>query len=120
MYQRLTDQLAINAPGQYVHYCPNCKWTHEIHTEPPYRNNGRWTFNGNIFQPTFYPDIRLTVGAYTDEDTGEYLPRSTVCHYYLTDGYLYYQNDFDGAYSGKTLALPVIPAKHYNGIRLIV
>jgi hypothetical protein len=94
----------------YLHWCPACKRGHS------YPIGGvagphNWQFNGNIEEPSFAPSMRIFIPAGPYGDNDEMVAEQTVCHYYLTDGKIIYQNDchHDRGFAGKTVPLEPIP-----------
>lgn len=100
----------------YAHYCPACSELHTIYVRD---SSPSWTFNGDLYKPTFSPSVKIT-GVQTEkingEWTGEFIlgpgdkPLRLCCHYHLEDGLLKYCSDCTHEYSGKTIPLPVLPS----------
>lgn len=101
----------------YTHYCPACK---ELHTIYVRGNSPSWTFNGDLCKPSFSPSMKITgkqiVVNESGEWTGEWVldkagkPLPSCCHYFITNGEIRYCTDCTHEYSGKTIALPVLPS----------
>lgn len=76
----------------WMFYCPGCKENHA------YMNDGRWTFNGNLEQPTFQPSLLYTRGHHPDPPD--------VCHIFMTDGKIQYLSDCTHELAGQTVEVP--------------
>lgn len=88
----LSDVLAKEGHC-YVHWCAGCGWEHLIDVDQPNRNGARWTFDGNVFAPTFSPSINI-VGQ---------------CHYFIRGGQIEYCSDSRHALAGQTVPLSTLP-----------
>lgn len=88
---------AEHADAGWMHWCPGCKDIHAIAVEKPFDNGAKWTFNGNMDQPTFSPSIAVGKPVY--------------CHYFIQDGMIRYCSDSTHALSGQHVPLPSIPAE---------
>ena len=86
------QRLVLESLGQdgthvgWMVFCPACKCGHLF--------DKRWTFNGDIFKPTFTPSMLV--------DRGVNLPR---CHSYVTDGKIQFLSDCTHELAGKTVPL---------------
>jgi hypothetical protein len=103
-------------PIGWAHWCPACRQIHVFNVEQPTRaypefnikGGVRWTFDGNLEQPTFAPSMLISTGGWKRPD-GSTVQRRTVCHYHLQGGVLKYCADSPHALAGKNVALPEIP-----------
>lgn len=82
--------------GLYYFYCPACKQTHEIGTDPD-DQYPVWQFNGNLERPTIRPSVAV-------EST--YRGQRTYCHSFVTDGQIQYLDDCTHELKGQTIELP--------------
>jgi hypothetical protein len=96
------DELIKHSPvfwqrgGNFLHWCRGCGHGH-VYPTP------RWTFNGNVQNPSFTPSMRIFTPK-TDEQ-----PEQTICHYFVTDGKIAYCGDSAHELKGQTLPLEPIP-----------
>lgn len=78
--------------GHISYMCPGCGHGHTIPVP-------RWSWNGSLDKPTVSPSVRhfinLTAGS-----------ENTICHYFITDGYIQYCNDCEHKLAGQTVELP--------------
>lgn len=80
--------------------CPACGHWHVL--------DARWTFNGNMDNPTFTPSLMCKTGKYVNPNyDGE--GDSSVCHSHITDGNISFCSDSTHPYAGQTLPLPHFP-----------
>jgi hypothetical protein len=95
----------------HSHWCPGCL---EMHVIPD-----SWQFDGNLDRPTFAPSVTLSgkrrVFDANGRWTGEWIrdeagnPIDYVCHYFLREGQLQFQNDCTHALRNQTVPLPDLP-----------
>ena len=71
--------------------CPGCGNCHGF--------DSRWTFNGNVDNPTFFPSF-LTWHEHGDP------PQTHRCHSFLTDGHWVYLDDCTHALKGQRVEVP--------------
>jgi hypothetical protein len=88
----------------YRHWCPACNEPHGIAVTQRNRMGAVWTFNGNLDCPTFTPSVRC----FTTEEDGT---RTTLCHYFITDGRIVFCGDNPHALNGQTVELPDWPER---------
>lgn len=95
--------------GRYLHWCPACRCGHTYHTNTEGRPS--WSFNGNVEKPSFSPSMRIFTPAGPYGDNGETTGERTICHYYVTDGKIIYQEDCHHGtpFFGGTFDLRAIP-----------
>jgi hypothetical protein len=99
----------------YAHWCPGCEGFHNINVDVPRKNGARWSFNGNVAQPSFSPSVNITYGPTEPEFQGDWAPLKfgpdnvARCHYFLTDGHLRFCGDSTHALSGQSVPLPDLP-----------
>jgi hypothetical protein len=96
--------------GGYAHWCPGCE---EMHRLPD-----RWTFNGDLENPTYSPSFKH-LGMQTVKVNGEWngewvrdtqgKPVPFICHYILTAGVLNFCGDSTHSLAGKSVPLPPLP-----------
>lgn len=100
-----------NAEGGHIlFFCPGCKHAHGISIgEGP---GPRWGYNGNSEFPTFTPSILVYSGDTTIE--GEYFPRVTHCHSFVTDGRIQFLGDCEHDLKNQTVDIPEWP-NNYGG-----
>lgn len=86
-----------SSDGWLIH-CPACNRNHFI------PKDGRWTFNGNQFKPTFTPSVNESCNAPGPKQHPR-IPYS-CCHYIITDGMIQFCTDCTHALAGQSLELP--------------
>ena len=79
----------------WIFECPACLHAHG------FPNDGRWTFNGDIYKPTFTPSLicKFTTNAGAVEH---------CCHSFVTDGMIHFQGDCTHAFAGQVMELLAI------------
>lgn len=92
----------------HEHFCPGCRWMHQIAVDQPFPNGARWSFDGNADAPTFAPSVHIRLGF---GDPGK-PPR--VCHYFIRAGRIEFCGDSTHGLAGQTVDLPDIPAEHLD------
>lgn len=87
----------------YTHFCPACERLHAIYV----RGKLEWSFNDDVFHPTFSPSVlcEYTVG----EDQ-----RKVRCHYFLENGILRYCSDSTHLLAGIAIPLPDLPEAYQD------
>lgn len=97
--------------GGQIFFCPGCKKTHILNIFP---KETKWNFNDDYVVPTFYPDIKITIKHYKDDD----VIKETICHFYIVDGYIQFLEDSNHTLRGETVELPNWPYEEemYRGI----
>ncbi len=106
----LSSKLRISVPGAYLHWCPGCNQMHMFYVDEPAENGAIWSFDGNIEYPSFTPSMHITVGPDGDpNDPEDYVPKKTVCHYFLTNGIIEFLNDCEHNLKGCKIELPKLP-----------
>ena len=76
---------ANREPIGWIIECPACRYGH--------RFDHRWTFNGDVDQPTFSPSLLIRTS-------------QGVCHSYVQDGRIQFLGDCTHALAGQTVELP--------------
>ena len=84
--------------GDYLFYCTGCNCHHLVTTERKNDRGAQWRFNGNMEAPTFYPSIHIWVLT-SDEK------KKTICHSYVSNGFIQYLLDSDHELKGQTIEL---------------
>ncbi|QNH60766.1 DUF6527 family protein [Hymenobacter sediminicola] len=108
-----------NTPGYYLFYCPGCKESHRINTNPA--NPGAcWTLTGTPEKPTIRASVLVRSGHhvpggtakdgrcwcdYHRENPGSGAPHCSVCHSFVTDGQIQFLADCTHELAGQTVAL---------------
>ena len=85
----------------YMYECPGCKFSHVVYTEERNSLGAKWSFDGNIENPTFSPSIKCTYN---------YGPKykEAVCHHFIRNGKIEFLNDCTHELAGKTVdMLPI-------------
>jgi hypothetical protein len=75
--------------------CPGCGREHAYYTGPD-ATRPRWTWNGSLSLPTFYPSMIV----HSDG----------VCHFFVTDGEIEFVGDSTHHLAAKTVLMPEISA----------
>lgn len=83
----------------YLFECPGCGEWHRVRVEGP---NPCWTFNGDIYKPTFGPSL-LVRGKKYDPDTKKTTPY--VCHSFVKNGHVQFLNDCTHEKAGQTVPM---------------
>lgn len=92
--------------ARYLHWCAACKSGHTYPVKGALKGHS-WTFDGSIDKPSFEPSMLIFTPA---QGLGnQHVPQATVCHYYLRNGRIEYQQDCPHTYAGKTVPLEPIP-----------
>lgn len=107
MSVELSRKLYLVQPGLYMHWCPGCKSRHQINTDAPNHNGAKWSYNGNPERPSFVPSVHISIGPWSDGEVDH--PKTTTCHYFITDGSIMYCPDSAHEFAGQTLELPDFP-----------
>lgn len=89
---------------RHEHWCPGCRWMHQIAVEQPFRNGHQWTFDGNAAAPTFIPSVHIRLGY------GDPARPPRVCHYFIRAGRIEFCSDSTHELAGQTVDLPDIAA----------
>jgi hypothetical protein len=106
---RISPKL-IKTPSGYKHWCPGCNSYHEYFVDGPAPSGALWSFNGNSMMPSFQPSMHISYGPWTDDvDSAIHIPKTTQCHYYLTDGVIQFLGDCEHVMKGMRVALPDLP-----------
>ena len=92
----------------YCYYCPGCESIHCVNVGGA--SGPQWTFNGDIYLPSFSPSVRHFEPAW--EEDGVKYPEKTFCHYFITAGEIKYCGDCTHKLNGQTVLLPPLPAKY--------
>lgn len=102
--------------GGYGHWCPGCKSGHEIDTESKNASGAIWTFDGNVYAPTFHPSVNIRWGRFADPsfEFADGNDHGGVCHYTITAGRITFHGDTTHLLSGQTVDLPEIPDDKYR------
>jgi len=101
--------------GGFGHWCPGCGHQHEINVDRPNSSNAKWSFDGNVQQPTFTPSVNIRWGRFADPT---YVPEeghdhSGICHYTITQGKIQFHGDCTHALKGQLVDLPDLPPGAY-------
>lgn len=90
--------------GGIVFFCPACKTTHSINTNP--KNGPVWQYSNNKNTgATILPSIKCTV---------DYPRYTSVCHFYITNNHFRYLNDCTHQLAGQTVEIPNWPYKPHE------
>lgn len=76
----------------YMIECPGCDMPHQF--------DHRWTFNGDMEKPTFFPSLKVTWTHGGSE--------KRVCHSFVRNGKIEYLKDCTHSMAGQTVDLPVV------------
>jgi hypothetical protein len=106
-----------------IYYCQGCEQAHRIEV-----GNGRWTWNGDVENPTFSPSVKVSGRKFTPKGEADYqawaaagYPKNadgsmhsfdnapTVCHTFITNGMVQFLSDCTHELAGQTLPLPDLP-----------
>lgn len=115
MKARPTFRSTDNMLYGHTIYCPGCKTTHTLTTNPDYAAEQPagpcWTFNNNLENPTFRASLLVRTGKFADPNWNgdpdlEDSFTSTVCHSFITDGNIQFLSDCTHELAGQTVPLP--------------
>jgi hypothetical protein len=90
-----------NLTGEYIFFCPGCKFGHSLTTLKPNHNGAIWKFNGSFDKPTFTPSLLV--------NRNDAFRR---CHSYIIEGHIQFLDDCWHEFKGKTIELPDINTKY--------
>lgn len=107
MKTRLTDN------GYITFWCNGCNEAHSVSAE-------QWKWNGDRDKPTLGPSVKITSGHHSQNWQGtdcwctynkEHADNPSlftcgICHFVLTEGIIYYQNDCTHELANKSIPLP--------------
>ena len=123
-----TREPGPDEPGEvkvgYLFFCPGCKYRHDVHVYEPRSNGARWGFNENLDKPSFTPSIHIKTGMYAGQELvdendlvkypdaiewNDFIKKhSTVCHSFVTDGYIEFLGDCTHELKGQKVEIPEI------------
>lgn len=108
----LSSKLHRMSNGTYLHWCPGCQHRHAFYVDTPAPGGARWNFiNNDPQRPSFTPSMHIWHEADGDpSDPNDYIPRTTICHYILTDGIIDFLGDCQHELRGMKVELPDMPA----------
>lgn len=94
-------------------HCVGCGCKHAISVEPDPNDAKRtvWGFNNNYEMPTFSPSLMVRTGKYVpghEDYDDEGLGLSSICHSFITNGFMQFLPDCTHALAGQTVLLPDI------------
>ena len=92
--------LERTSNGVLLFWCPGCQQLHGVWVESPNpMTNAQWSWNGNLYLPTFSPSIlvRGTHGA------------NFRCHSFVRDGVIEFCQDSEHRMAGQKMKLPEDP-----------
>lgn len=106
-----------NTSKRAAFFCPGCEEYHTIGC-----NDGVWTFNNDLFKPTFNPSLLIKSGHYANSFDGkncwctyykehkytenEHIFKCTICHSFIREGKIQFLNDCTHKLKGQTVDLP--------------
>lgn len=103
--------------GMYLWWCPGCEENHGVWTGKPNEYTGsRWSFDGNLWRPTFAPSIltRYTKNPPGDPETWTWSKGpgtkadgcvDMVCHVFIRNGMIEYLGDCTHPFAGRTVRM---------------
>lgn len=110
----LGSKLRTLSGDQVGFWCPGCNEMHVVRV-PPHPH--AWGFNGNGDAPTFTPSVlvnghrRMTDDERARAMKGETITlQPTVCHSFVTDGFIQFLGDCTHRLAGKLVPLPDMSA----------
>lgn len=111
----------------YEFWCVACKRRHRICTQikKGVRRQGhpvkqQWLVIGDLDEPTFSPALRVMSRAGTwREGQWQVGPERLLCHLWVKQGYLEYQEDCPHRYAGKRMAMIDMPLSREATLRLM-
>lgn len=87
MAKVFADVNKVMGVTNYVFFCPGCECSHVI--------DKRWTFNGDLDNPTFSPSLLCNP---------DHAP--SRCHSFLRDGKIEFLSDCFHKLAGQTVEIP--------------
>ena len=120
---QLSPILRDSVDNGLTFWCPGCGESHCVRYGAG--SGPRWTWNGDIHNPTFSPSILVRTGHYAShgdksdcwctynaahpEEAVDFECR--ICHSFVTDGRIQFLSDCSHALAGQTVDLPAwLPA----------
>lgn len=91
-HRRIAVRTAEPRDTLYYFHCPGCDQPHAL--------NSTWSFNDNVYSPTFWPSV-LSHG-----------PGGTICHSFVKEGYIQFLSDCTHSLNDQTVPLPPVPADY--------
>lgn len=95
-------------------WCPGCRSIHDISV-----NSGAWTWDGDEDKPSVMPSIRVDGKLPLNDDEYEAVLRGErvvthpfVCHSFITDGRIKFENDSTHSIAGQTVDLEDVDEKY--------
>ena len=96
------SQFLVCKNGIVSHWCSACHSMHDFHIGKPHPiTDAQWSWDGNIVEPTFDPDMLYKWFSLTKV--------IKVCHYTLIGGEIHYHDDCTHVLKGITVWLPPLP-----------
>src|SRR4051812_17150215 len=97
----ITVELVGNRPTDrsLVFWCPGCKEHHPVCVASADSARPVWAWNGDRDHPTFHPSLLIRGGFVDGQPT-------TVCHSFITNGWIQFLGDCTHPLAGQTVRLP--------------
>lgn len=97
------SQFLRNTEDGVAHYCIACRGLHNFSIKRPNHLAQRWTWNGHIVAPTFFPSMHIITRHLHDRKFMQ------SCHYWIRGGRVEFLKDCTHSMAGVTISLPVLP-----------
>ena len=94
-------------PRYVEFFCPGCKHLHVVNVDQV-DAIAPWGFNRDLENPTFTPSVLVTSGKYIKghEKTEIDNPDSSICHSFVTAGFIQFLGDCTHELVNQTVELP--------------
>lgn len=112
----MKEQKVIETRDGWMIRCAACQW-HEFPKEPLRSNGHKWTFNGDLFEPTFSPSMNI----HFNPPGPHHNPhcKTSRCHFTVTGGVISYHGDCTHELRGDhpLLAWPADRVEYYAELK---
>lgn len=104
---QVSKVLRSTTDNGFLFRCPGCKVVHSVHYGVG--DGPRWTWNGNVEQPTFTPSILVRYPTWVppaspeNMNVGPQTKVDVVCHSFITDGRIQFLSDCTHELAGQTV-----------------
>lgn len=95
----------------WAFYCPACLRAHTFYVA----GGVKWTFNGDQECPTFSPSLRIFTPKIKGPVAGTVIPERTVCHLFLSRGFIRFCGDCPHEMAGRTVEMEDWPESYSVG-----
>ena len=90
----------LDERGNVLFECPGCGCLHSVATKTPNGMGSKWTWNGDVENPTFKPSV-LVKANYSSKSRMD-----DICHSFVTDGKIRFLSDCTHHLAKQVVELP--------------